>query len=81
MYVAVSMKIEFDASASLGEMERQIQQAGREVMKEGLEQALRHIEEQEKTCPHCVSERVHPNTVQIRRKERKRDKEADEMAY
>ncbi len=58
MYVTVSLKIEIEASASLGELEVQIQQAGREVMKAGLKQALRHIEEQEKTCPHCGSEQV-----------------------
>jgi hypothetical protein len=58
MYVTVALKIEIDARASLGKMESQIQQAGREVMKEGLKQAFRHIEEQEKTCPHCGSERV-----------------------
>ena len=59
MYVTVSLKIDIDASASLGEMEQQIQQAGREAMKEGLKQAMRHIEGQEKTCPHCGSEQVH----------------------
>lgn len=59
MYVTVSLKIELDARASLGEMEEQIQQAGREVMKEGLKQAVRQSEEQEKSCPHCGSERVH----------------------
>jgi hypothetical protein len=58
MYVTVSLKIEIDARARLSDMESQIQQAGREVMKEGLKQALRQIEEQEKTCPHCGSERV-----------------------
>jgi hypothetical protein len=41
-----------------GEIESQIQQAGREAMKEGLKQAIRQSEEQEKICPHCGSERV-----------------------
>jgi hypothetical protein len=59
MYVTVSLKLEINASASLSDMERQIQQAGREVMKEGLKQAIRQSEEQEKRCPHCGSERVH----------------------
>lgn len=58
MYVTVSLKIEINANASLSEMESQIQQAGREVMKEGLKQAIRQSEEQEKICPHCGSERV-----------------------
>ena len=58
MYVTVSLNIELNASASLSEMERQIQQAGRDVMKAGLKQAIGHIEEQEKMCPHCGSDRV-----------------------
>ncbi len=59
MYVTVSWKIELDASASLSELERQIQQAGREGMKAGLKQALHQREEQAKSCPHCGSEWVH----------------------
>ncbi len=66
MYVTVSLKLEINASASVGEMERQIQQAGREVMKEGLKQAIRQSEEQEKCCPHCGSERVHPQGTKHR---------------
>jgi hypothetical protein len=62
MYRAVSLKIEIDASISLRDMESQIQQAGRAVMKEGLKQAFRHIEEQEKTCPHCGSEHMPPRS-------------------
>lgn len=58
MYVTVSLKIEIDASASLSDMENQIQQAGREVMKEALKQTLHQSGEQAKTCPACGSERV-----------------------
>jgi len=36
MYATVSLRIELDASASLSDMESQIQQAGREAMKEAL---------------------------------------------
>ncbi len=38
MYVTVSLKIELNAKASLTEMERQIQAAGREAMKAALKQ-------------------------------------------
>ena len=58
MYVTVSLKIEINANASLSEMEKQIQQGGREAMKEALKQAIGQSEEQEKTCPECASERV-----------------------
>ncbi len=58
MYVTVSLKIEIAASASLSDMESQIQQAGREGMKEALKQTIHQSEEQEKTCPQCGSERV-----------------------
>ena len=58
MQVVVSFKIEIDASASLSEMEGQIQQAGREAMKEALQQTIRQREEQQKGCPACGSEQV-----------------------
>ena len=58
MYVTVSLTIEIDASASLSDMERQIQQAGRDGMKEALKQAIRQSAEQAKICPACGSERV-----------------------
>ena len=59
MHKTVSLKIEIDARASLCEMERRIQQAGRELMKEGPKQALSLPRRgQEKTCPHRGSERV-----------------------
>ncbi|HYA98793.1 MAG TPA: hypothetical protein VED37_01110 [Ktedonobacteraceae bacterium] len=41
MYVTESLQIELEACASLGEMERRIQQAGLEAMQEGLKQAVR----------------------------------------
>jgi DNA-directed RNA polymerase subunit RPC12/RpoP len=66
MYVTVSVKIELNTRASLSDMERQIQQAGREGMKEGLKQAVRHIEAQEQTCPHCGSEQVQTQATKRR---------------
>src|SRR5512146_1906968 len=56
MYVTVSLKIELDANASLTEMERQIQEVGREAMKAALKQAIRQSEEYQQTCPACGSE-------------------------
>lgn len=59
MYVTVSLKIELDANASLTDMERQIQAAGREAMKDALKQAIRQSEDHQKTCPACGSEQQH----------------------
>lgn len=58
MQVTVSFKIEVDASASLSEMERQIQETGREAMREALKQAIRQTEEHHKACPGCGSEHI-----------------------
>lgn len=58
MHVTVLLKIALDASASLSDIERQIQQVGREAMKEALKQAIRQSEEHQQTCPQCGSERV-----------------------
>lgn len=59
MYVTVSLKIELNAKASLTEMERQIQEAGREAMKAALQQAIHQSEDQQPTCPVCGSEQHH----------------------
>ena len=53
MYVQVSLKIEISATASLTEMEQQIQEAGQQAMREALKQAIRHWEELQVSCPHC----------------------------
>jgi hypothetical protein len=53
MYVQVSLKIEISATASLTEMEQQIQEAGKPAMREALKQAIRHWEELQVSCPHC----------------------------
>ena len=58
MYVTVSLKIELDATASLSQMERQIQEAGRAAMQEALKQAIHQSEEQHKQCPACGSQQV-----------------------
>lgn len=66
MYVTVSLKIELDANASLTEMERQIQEAGREAMKAALKQAIRQSEEYRQTCPACGSEQQQPQGTKRR---------------
>jgi hypothetical protein len=53
MHVQVSLKLELAASASLAEMEHQIQEAGQQAMREALKQAIRHWEDQHQTCPSC----------------------------
>ena len=55
MYVTVSLKIELDATASLHEMERQIQEAGRAAMQAALKVAIRQQEDHQPTCPACGS--------------------------
>jgi hypothetical protein len=53
MHVQVSLKMELSATASLTEMEHQIQEAGQQAMREALKQAIRHWEDQHQTCPSC----------------------------
>ena len=53
MQVQVSLKLELAATASLTQMEQQIQEAGQQAMREALKQAIRHWEDQNTTCPHC----------------------------
>ena len=53
MQVQVSLKMELAATASLTQMEQQIQEAGQQAMREALKQAIRHWEDQNTTCPHC----------------------------
>ena len=53
MQVQVSLTIEISATASLTEMEQQIQVAGQQAMREALKQAIRQREDQTPCCPHC----------------------------
>ncbi len=53
MQVQVSLTIEIAATASLTEMEQQIQQAGQQAMREALKRAIRQWEEQTPACPYC----------------------------
>lgn len=58
MYVTVSLKIDLEATASLSEMESQIQEAGREAMKAALKQVLRFDEAHHLICPACGSQQT-----------------------
>jgi hypothetical protein len=53
MQVQVSLTIEIEASASLTEMEEQIQAAGQQAMRQAMKQAVRQWEDQHQSCPHC----------------------------
>ena len=53
MQVQVSLTLEISATASISQMEEQIQEAGRQAMRAALKQAIRHWEEQHRACPHC----------------------------
>jgi hypothetical protein len=53
MRVQVSLTIEISATASITEMEQQIQEAGQQAMREALKQTIRQWEEQRPACPHC----------------------------
>jgi hypothetical protein len=57
MQVQVSLTIEIPASASLTQMEEQIQEAGQPAMREALKQTIRHWEDQRPACPHCGQKR------------------------
>src|SRR5579885_3187962 len=56
MYVTVSLKVELDATASMSDLECQIQEAGRAAMQAALKEAIRQREEDQQTCPKCGSE-------------------------
>jgi hypothetical protein len=53
MQVQVSLTIKLAATASLAEMEQQIQELGQQAMRETLKQAIRRWEDQHQACPHC----------------------------
>jgi len=59
MCVIVSLKIDFDATASLSQMESQIEEAGRAAMKAALKQAIQQNEKQQNSCPRCGSDQFH----------------------
>jgi hypothetical protein len=53
MQVQVSLIIEISATASLTEMEQQIQEVGQQAMRATMKQVIRHWEDQQQACPHC----------------------------
>ncbi len=58
MQIIVSLIVEMPASAEINEIEQQVQEAGRQAMREATQKAVRAAEEQRKNCPHCGSEAV-----------------------
>jgi len=55
MSITILLKIELDATASLTELERRIQEVGREAMQAALKAAIRQREDQQQPCPACGS--------------------------
>jgi hypothetical protein len=53
MQVQVSLTIEIAASASLAQIEQQVQEIGQQAMREAFKQTIRQWEEQQQACPHC----------------------------
>src|SRR6266571_6615266 len=53
MQVQVSLTIELEATASITQMEQQIQHVGQQAMRQALKQVIRQWEEHHPTCPHC----------------------------
>src|SRR3989440_4419475 len=53
MQVQVSLTIEIAASASLAQMEHQVQDIGQQAMREAFKQTIRQWEDQQQVCPHC----------------------------
>ena len=53
MQVQVSLTIEIPATASISEMEQQIQEAGQQAMRGALKQAIRQWEDQRSSCLRC----------------------------
>jgi hypothetical protein len=61
--VLVSLMVDIPASAGSNEIERCVQEAGRQAMREATQQAVRAREGLRKTCPYCGSEVSLPNAV------------------
>jgi uncharacterized paraquat-inducible protein A len=60
MQVQVSLTIEIPVTASISEMEQQIQEAGQQAMREALKQAMRQWEDQRSSCPRCGEKQRRP---------------------
>jgi hypothetical protein len=66
MYVIVSLKIEVEATATLSQLESQIEAAGRTAMQAALQQAIEQQEAQETNCPQCGSDQCRPQGTKRR---------------
>lgn len=58
MQVTVSLIVDIAASTDINQIEQVVQEAGLHTMREATRKAVRAVEEQSKTCPHCGSEVV-----------------------
>jgi hypothetical protein len=58
MSIQVSLMVEIDANADLATIEQQVQEAGHQMMRQGLQQAVRQWEQQHRSCPHCGCQQV-----------------------
>lgn len=59
MYVTVSLKIELEATATLSQLESQIEEVGRAAMQAALQPVIQQQEALESTCPWCGSDQCH----------------------
>jgi hypothetical protein len=53
MQVSVSLTVDIEASASISEMEEQIQEAGQQAMRRAMKEAVRQWEDQQGICSYC----------------------------
>ncbi|MBO0778641.1 MAG: hypothetical protein J2P37_07405 [Ktedonobacteraceae bacterium] len=53
MQVQVSLNIDIEATASISQMEQDIQAAGQQAMREAFKHTVRQWEEQHRPCPQC----------------------------
>ena len=58
MQLTVSLTVELDATEGINAVERQVLAAGRRLMSQLVQQAVRAYEEQVQACPRCGSGRL-----------------------
>jgi hypothetical protein len=58
MQIQVSLIVEISATATVAEMEQQIQTAGQQSMRQAMQQSIRAWEEQHRRCPQCDKNQV-----------------------
>jgi len=58
MQIQVSLIVEISATATVAEIEQQIQTAGQQSMQKAMQQSIRAWEEQHRRCPQCEKNQV-----------------------